>query len=148
MQRRSLLAVVPALFVAGCTSPVGDDGTESETSYEDTDFAVTAAECGTEREAASVSFDAEGATVTVEGTTSGPNACYAARLADANYDADADEFTLVVEAYREAGADGCAECIMEVDYEATASFAGEVPGSVAVVHASRGETREVATASP
>lgn len=150
MQRRRVLAAVSAVFVAGCTGPAADssDGTTSgAVSLTDTGFAVTDAGCGSEREAASVAFDADTGTVAVTGTTSAPNTCYSARLADAAYDGGADEFRVTVEAF-EAEQGGCGECITEVDYEATASFAGGLPGRVVVVHRSRGSEREVAAAGP
>lgn len=151
MKRRDVIATVATVSVAGCTGPAADDEQPGDDtpSYEDTTFEVTDAGCGGPAEEAAVSFDESDESVAVSGTTSGPNGCYLARVADASYDASGDEFRLVVAAYDDADPDeGCTECITEIDYEATASFDGGLPGRVVVVHRSRGEEREVANASP
>ncbi|MXR21618.1 hypothetical protein [Halobacterium bonnevillei] len=151
MKRRAVIASASAVLVAGCTGPAADDGQSGgdTPSYEDTSFEVTDAGCGGPAEAAAVSFDESHESVAVSGTTSGPNGCYLARVADATYDASGDEFRLVVEAYDDADPDeGCTQCITEIDYEATASFDGGLPGRVVVVHRSRGEERDVTNASP
>ena len=44
------------------------------------------------------------------------------------------------------GSDVCAQCIVEIEYEATAAFEGDLPESVRVVHEAMGETKTVATA--
>jgi hypothetical protein len=151
MKRRDVIASASAVLVAGCTGPAADDGQSGDDTptYADTSFEVTDAGCGGPAEAAAVSFDETDESVAVSGTTSGPDGCYLARVADATYDASGDEFRLVVEAYDDADPDeGCTQCITEIDYEATASFDGGLPGRVVVVHRSRGEEREVANASP
>ena len=155
MKRRQVI-VGSATLVAGCTGPVADDGeqagTESDSrgvSYAETAFQVVAVDCGVAAEDATVSFDSDGETMRVEGTTTGTNACYSARVADATYDSAVDEFELVVAAYSDAAPDeACADCITEVDYDATARFNGGLPGRVVVVHRSRGDEREVETTSP
>jgi predicted secreted protein len=151
MQRRQVLAAASTLFVAGCTGPAASAPEEptgtptGSVALEGTGFDVTDAGCGVEREAAAVAFDADAVSVT--GTTSGADACRSARLADATYDASTDRFDVVVETYR-AETGGCAQCITEIDYEATASFSGGLPGTVVVTHRSRGGDREVERASP
>jgi hypothetical protein len=146
MRRRQVLASVPLALTAGCLGRSG--GADSrEVTLGETTFELVERGCGNEVETASVSVDSDAALVSVSGTTSGANTCYRARIANSSYDEGADEFELVMEAY-DANDGACAECVTELDYEATADFEGGLPGSVVVVHDSRGTRRTVATASP
>ena len=73
--------------------------------------------------------------VTVEGTISGRDTCYTARLASATYDADADLLSVEVESYRDADPEeACAMTLVEIDYRATFTFSGGTPADVAVDH--------------
>lgn len=87
------------------------------------------------------------ATVSVSGTTSAQNGCYTAELAEVTYDSDANELRVVVAAVERGGVEGCLQCITELDYDASVSFDDGLPERVVVVHRSRGEEREVATAT-
>jgi hypothetical protein len=139
MRRRDVLAAVPAVAVAGCLGGPGADSGDSGVG--DTEFAVTDAGCGRQREDASVAV--EDGTATVTGTTSAPNGCYTAELASATVDGDALRVT--VAAVQREGVDQCVQCITELAYEATVTVAGSLPERVVVVHRSRGEDREVAS---
>ncbi|MFC3478209.1 hypothetical protein [Halobacterium litoreum] len=140
MRRRTVLAAASTLLTAGCLGAGGGDG-PSGPGLVDTDFELVDAGCGVERESASVS--ASDGVVTVAGTTTAPNGCYTAELADAT-DADG-ELRVVVAAVEREDVQGCAQCITELDYEATATFDGGLPERVVVVHRSRGGEREVAS---
>lgn len=149
MRRRQVLAAVPVALSAGClgrSDGYGSDGGGGVV-HEQTALEITDVGCGTATETASVSFDSAHQRVSVTGTTSAPDACYRARVGSATYDGETDEFELVVEAF-DAKEGVCTECITEIDYETTSDFDGGLPGTVVVVHDSRGKRREVATASP
>ncbi|QLH84868.1 hypothetical protein HZS54_00425 [Halosimplex pelagicum] len=99
----------------------------------DRSFDVTDSGCGTQTDDASVAFDGDGATVTVTGTIWGNDACYTAALSDVRL--DGDELTVVVGSMSDAGTDtACAQCITEIDYEATVTLDGALPQTVTVVH--------------
>lgn len=108
----------------------------------DSSLAVTDSGCGGQTDDASVAFDGAGGTVTVTGTTWGSDACYTAVLSDVRLDGDAA--TVVVGSESDAGTDTmCAECITEIDYEATVTFDSALPREVAVVHTHDGEDTRV-----
>lgn len=108
----------------------------------DRSLQVTDSGCGTQTDAASVAFDEGGRTVTVTGTIWGSDACYTAVLSDVSLDGDA--LTVVVGSESDAGTDTmCAECITEIDYEATVTLEGALPREVTVVHGSGGEQTRV-----
>ncbi|WP_415378634.1 hypothetical protein [Halosimplex sp. TS25] len=108
----------------------------------DESFSVTDSGCGTETDEASVSFDESGGTVTVTGTIWGNDACYTAVLSDARL--DGGTLTVVVGAESDAGTDtACAECITEIDYEATVALDAALPETVTVVHEHGGEDTRV-----
>jgi hypothetical protein len=106
------------------------------------EFTVVASDCGQGTDDSTISYGANG--VTIEGVASAPNPCYTARLVDAAYDAEADALTVTVESYLPEGEQDtvCAECVADVEYTASVSFEGGLPGRVAVTHGDR----EVATA--
>ena len=113
----------------------------------DSSFSVTGSGCGSQTDDASVSFDDGAGTVSVSvsGTIWGNDACYTARLADTTY--ESDTLTVVVASESDAGTDTmCAECITEVDYEATVTFDGALPGKVEVKHRHGDDTSTVTTA--
>lgn len=161
--RRTLLVragACGALALAGCLgagTPDGTTGTPTDTptstpapvSLENASLRVTGAGCGQEVDAADVEFRPEGRIVRVTGTIPGSDACRTAVLAGTDYDADADRFRVVVATERREptdGTTGCAQCIVELDYEVTCEFAdpGGLPGAVEVVHGT-GEDRRVVT---
>jgi hypothetical protein len=108
----------------------------------DSSLAITDSGCGGQTDDASVDFDEDGATVTVTGTTWGSDACYTAVLSDVSLDGDAA--TVVVGSESDAGTDTmCAECITEIDYEATVELDGALPRTVTVVHGHSGEDTRV-----
>ncbi|UPV76051.1 hypothetical protein M0R89_08325 [Halorussus limi] len=102
--------------------------------------------CGAPRGEASVSFRDGGSSVVVSGTIPGSNDCYIARLADVSYDPATRALDLTVASMAKEGAEMCAQCIVEIEYEATLSFADGGPASVTVTHAAMGESKTVATA--
>ena len=154
MDRREYLGRMAALgasALAGCTGSNVPDigGTETDVAAPGTpvlaerSFEVVGKGCGTETNEASVSF---GRKVTVTGTITGSDACKTARLAAAEFRDGA--FRVVVETADEEGsADVCAQCLTEIDYEATFEFDGNAPGTVIVEHEWAGGRTTVATAS-
>ena len=161
MKRRTILARVGALGTAGLAGCVsggdgggapGDggttDGTTTDSSMtptlEDATIEVQANDCGEEASAATVSFAED---VTVEGTIWAPNPGWTAVLADASYDAAADELAVTV-GIEEADDDGpVVQCIAEVEYRVTATFADGGPGTVTVTHETNDGTETAATSS-
>ncbi|MFC7140227.1 hypothetical protein ACFQMA_10335 [Halosimplex aquaticum] len=112
----------------------------------DKSFSVTGSGCGGQTDDASVSFDESGGTVTVTGTIWGNDACYTAVLSDVRLDGGA--LTVVVAAESDAGTDtACAECITEINYEATVALDAALPETVTVVHEHGGEDTRVTSAS-
>lgn len=131
------------------TSETTDATTAEETGQQvtvsDTSFEVLESGCGKPTSQASVDF-ADESSVGVTGTVSGANACYTAELADANYDSETDAAVVTVASKKAEDAEMCADCITEIDYEATVTFEGGLPATVEVVHQSLDETATVATA--
>lgn len=122
------------------TGTPDDEPSATPSGVADTGLKVTDSGCGTQTDEASVAFD-EG-TVTVTGTIWGSDACYTAVLSDVSLDGGA--LTVVVAAERDADEDtACADCIAEVDYQATVTFDGGLPAEVTVVHRHGGEDSKV-----
>lgn len=156
MRRRDLLGTGLAGAVAalaGCVSGVGDpepaapggngtDGNRTTTAggdgdvpaVDDSSFEVRNRGCGTAAETATVDLDESAAEVTVDGTTTGSNACFTAELADATVDPDVDALWVAVETREEGGAGACAQCLTEIDYRARFALDGGVPTRVVVTH--------------
>ncbi len=171
MRRRDVLATIGLASLAGCIGSGGggsntttDSTTDEPTTTDDpttsepttttdggadwsADLEVLAVECGSpEDESATISFTDEGPSVS--GTIIGSDMCYIARLDRLVYDEMTRELVVVVESVSDADADtACAECIAAVDYRFTATFTGEGPTSVEVVHKARGREQTVASAS-
>lgn len=158
MRRRTLIKRTAALATAGTLAGcVGQYNPADETtadpattepqppSLTDSDLSVIDSGCGTETNEATVSFDDGTRLVTVTGTITGSDACKTATLADAAYDADADELAVTVATTDKEDAEMCGQCLTEIEYEAEFSFDGGLPASVTVSHQSMGETSTVAT---
>lgn len=151
MRRRDVLATLATVAAAGCTGTPGGSGdgatgtTTQRPRVAGTSFEVTSTGCGRLKETATVSVGDSGISVT--GTTSETSGCYTAELDSATYDADGDELRVVVVAVEREDADACVQCLTEIDYAASVEVDGGLPGTVVVVHRSRGEERTVATAS-
>ncbi len=143
------------MAVAGCTAGPSDDGAggtdpnDSNDSNDsngtdgasgaavnllNTDFEVVSQDCGQGTNDSDVAYGES--SVTVEGVVSGSDTCYTARLQDATYDADADTLTVAVESYvpEENEGQACAQCIVDIQYTATADFEGGLPAKVVVTH--------------
>jgi len=155
MDRRELLATTGALLgtasLGGCldrygvpTDGSGEDG--DAPTLTDESFEMTDAGCGEGDNDATVGFDADAGTVEVSGTIPGADACHVARLVEAGYDADAGSLAVTVESVRRDDAEACADCISEIDYEATFTFDGGLPASVTVTHEALDESTTVASA--
>ena len=156
MDRREMLARTGALLgtvsLGGCLSryddvPVGDGETteRSTPTLASRSFRMTDAGCGQQTSEATVEFRRETPTVAVTGTIPGPNTCHEASLGDASYDPEEGTLDVTVVTAAREGSDGCAQCIVELDYEATFQFDGGLPATVTVTHESMGETETVAT---
>ncbi|WP_134668730.1 hypothetical protein [Halorussus marinus] len=157
MDRRELLAGAGASLAAaslgGCLDRYGvpeegSGGGGGAPTLAEESFEMTDADCGTAANDATVGFDAEEGTVEVTGTVPGADACHVARLAGADYDPDADSLAVTVESVRRDDAEACADCVSEIDYEASFAFDGGLPASVTVTHEALGETSAVASADP
>lgn len=165
MNRRTLLRSVGAVGIAalaGCGSTDDSaDGTPSDTAtatpatatpttptMTDQNVSIVRIESGQQQDTAGV--DVDGTTVTVEGTVWGSDGCTTAELAEASYDAAADELTVgVATTEREAMAtDVCTQAIVEIEYRATVTFENGVPGTVVVTHDHGDGPETVTTDSP
>lgn len=126
-------------------TPSGTDG-----GLTDSSLTVVDVGCGTQHDAADVRFEAENGTVVVTGTLWGSDLCKIPALADARFDAEADELTVTVTTTNRDpdGTPVCGECIAELDYRTTHQFAGSLPGSVTVVHDHGDDSSTVTTATP
>lgn len=146
MKRRALLATggsALGALLAGCTSDGTGDGGSQTPSPSPTDapprvtsrsFTASDPTCGGQVEKASVSSESsDGYRVVVTGTTSTPTPCYRAELQSATYDGERDELTVTV-VTAETDAEMCAQCIAEIDYEASVSFENGLPETVVVRH--------------
>jgi len=109
-------------------------------------FELLGVACGEPTSEASVAFADGGSSVVVTGTVPGSNDCYRARLADASYDAETRTLDVTVASMAKEGAQACAQCIVEIEYEATVSVSGDGPERVTVTHSAMGESKIVATA--
>lgn len=149
MNRRTLLqraGIVGATLLAGCSSS-GSPGGESpdpETDTEDpdasqspvletTEFSVDGRSGGSQRDEATVRFD--GQRVVVEGVIWGSDGCKTATLLDSAYDRATDTHTVTVGTTdREDAGEMCTQALVEIEYTATATFEGGLPGRVVVRH--------------
>jgi hypothetical protein len=163
MRRRILLraaALGGAGLLAGCTgdpSPNigrGNDSSTDSASESSTDapsetptaspssgdsgvdgsFTVTNIDCGTGEDSADISVC--GDTVTVGGVASASDPCRTARLVDERTTVSNDTLHVAVETYvpPENEDEVCAQCLADVDYEATFTFGGALPDRVEVSH--------------
>lgn len=82
--------------------------------------------------------------VSVVGCVSGAAECAIARLARADYDAESDVATVVVETVERTDAENCTESPVTRGYEATLRFESGLPGRAVVVHDDADGRREVA----
>lgn len=163
MRRRMLLrtaALGGAGLLAGCTgepSPRTDDEagsptdsptrspmesssettTDSRTPGEsgfDRSFDVTNVDCGSSEDSADVTAD--GDAVVVTGVAGASDPCYSARLVDERTTVSDGTLSVAVETYvpPENEDKACAQCIANVDYEATFTFHAGLPDHVEVSH--------------
>ncbi len=100
----------------------------------DTAFEIRDQGCGNGSQRATVQTDESESRVVVEGAATAPNACYTAELADATYDAEADALSVAVRTFEREDAEVCAQCLTTIEYTATVSFEGGLPGRVSVRH--------------
>jgi hypothetical protein len=151
MDRRNLLRAVAGVTAAGVAGCAADaPGSEPAT---DTDSTTTATEpdntpisevqleptdggCGQQVDTASITVDAETGEVRVTGTIWGSDTSKLPVLDIWQYDPDDDELSLRVTTRAKQSEETAVylTCIVELDYELTAAFAGPAPGSVQVVH--------------
>ncbi|MFQ3320915.1 MAG: hypothetical protein ACI8UR_000748 [Natronomonas sp.] len=156
MKRRALLVAAAAATttsVAGCLAdapgaePEPDaDGTPTSTPYRrlvDQTFEVERVECGNEYGSHDVTSGDD--VVTIEGVLDGRNTCYTAELVTAEYDSDADELYVDIASVEKDDSEGCATCIVEIEYVATFTFENGTPSSIRVEQ--RGATSGSASSS-
>ena len=115
--------------------------TDPKTAVTDQSLTVTGRECGAQRHEATVAFDEAAGTVTVEGTIWANDLAYTAELASVTY--GDGTLTTTVATDRDEDAMG-AQCIAEIDYEASVTVAGGLPSRVTVRHRHDGETTTAA----
>lgn len=152
MKRRTLLHSIPLLgagSLAGCTAGrrVGGEETTSvgpvEPELASTDFEVLRQGCGNQVNEATIESGDD--TVEITGTIAGSDACKTAELADATYDPDTDELQVTIATTDREDAGACAQCIVEIEYRATATFTGGLPPNVVVRHEGTGDPGVVAS---
>jgi hypothetical protein len=160
MNRRALLqcaGVVGAALLAGCSSsggpgegptdePPTDGGEPSQSPVlADTEFVVDAQSSGTQRDEATVQFD--GQRVVVDGVVWGSDGCKTATLLHSAYDPETNTHTVTVGTTDRADAgEMCTQAIVEIEYTATATFEGGLPGRVVVRHDHGDGSEQVADA--
>ena len=167
MDRRQLLArfgaVLGTASLGGCLERYREiaGGTGDETTTEGTitgetaggrptlasqTFEIVDGGCGQQKSDANVEFDSAATSVAVTGTIAVSDACHTAKLAGASYDPESGTLEVTVVSKKKEGADICAQCIVEIDYEASFDFEGGLPQTVTVVHEAMGESKTVAKA--
>lgn len=160
MNRRTFLTVVAVgsvAGVAGCVSSTNpgtgsesttdDPTTEQSPTFTNKSFTVLSKDCGSAVSEASVSFQPEQSQVQVSGTIFGPSACYTGTLESASYDGESDTLTVHVVTEEPDEDAMCAQCIQEIQYEASIGFENGLPETVVVTHTTDGKAHEVARAS-
>jgi hypothetical protein len=95
-------------------------------------FELTGRGCGEGKEAVDITFD--GDFVRLDGVITGSDACYVAEQESAIYDAANDRLSVNVRAFRPDDEEACADCVVDISYEARYTFEGETPKEVAVSH--------------
>lgn len=122
--------------------PLTGSGGDSSTMTEliDRSFTVESITSGGDGRTADATFDEDAGTVVVTGTIVGKDGCATAELGSAIYDADADELHVDVVTTRQEGAEDkvCTQALVDIDYEATFTFEGEIPSSVSISHDGQG----------
>mgnify|MGYP000374459186 CR=1 FL=1 len=130
------------------TATATDTATPTDTpmtpTLDDATLEVQRNDCGEQASEASVGF--EGDSVVVEGRVWGSDPGWTAVLADADYDRAADELSIVVGLTQRETSGPVVQCIAEIEYRATATFADGLPGTVTVVHETNEGQETVATA--
>lgn len=132
------------------TTTPGETTTPPSEGASATDFTVLDQGCGTTTHDASIDFESDGSRVVVTGRVPGSDTCRTATLESASYDAETDEFDVVVATTDRTDEDetkACGECIVSIEYEATFDFDGDLPSTVTVTHAGYDGEREVASAA-
>lgn len=149
MKRRTVLSSAGglALFaLAGCldrggagNDPYEEDDANLPDGVVDRTFEVVSVRGGSQTQEADVSFDNR---VRISGTTTGNNGCYTARLKDVSF--EGGELEVTVEAYEDKDDDQmCTQSLVEIEYEASFQFEGDLPDRVVVKHDSMGGVETV-----
>ena len=157
LNRREVLgaaAGVGALVVAGCTGTAGNPGRPGtdngsgngegssptrtgSAAIADSSVRTVGTECLSGDRRTDIEFNDEAGRVVVTGVIEAPTPCHAATLREASYDASEDR--LRVDIGTEAdGSDNCVECVGGIAYEATVTFATDVPREASVAHDGEG----------
>lgn len=102
--------------------------------------------CGNPVSEGTIGFEAK--RVVATGTITGSDSCATAIIGEAAYDRARDRLRLVVatEFERESGT-VCSQCLTEIDYEATVTFATDAPETVVLVHRGATDESRVTTAT-
>lgn len=106
---------------------------DNPSSVSGTSFDIVSVDCGEGENQATVSFSEH---VSIKGVVRGSNTCYTAELKSTDYDARADRLAVQVRSYvpdsDQSG--GCAQCIVDIEYNAEVRFDGDLPETVVVKH--------------
>jgi hypothetical protein len=153
LNRREVLGAAAgagALVVAGCTGTAGDPGRPgTDTGSEDGENSGTTeggsraiaessvrtvgTECLSGDQRTDIEFNDEAGRVVVTGVIEAPTPCHAATLREASYDASEDRLSVNIGTEAD-GSDSCVDCVGGVAYEATVTFAADVPREASVAH--------------
>lgn len=127
-------------------TPRTEQPTETAAASELTDqrLVVGTRHCGGGEPAASVRF---GDGVSVTGRIVGEDACQTATFGSVAY--DGTRLEVVIETTPAEGTEDrvCADCLIDISYEASFTFAGSLPERVVVTHRAMGQTQVVADVS-
>lgn len=115
------------------TEPATDSSTPRESEFERS-FTVTSVDCGTGEDRAEITVD--GDAVVVDGIASAADPCRTARLVADETGLSDGTLHVAVETYvpPENEDEVCAQCLADVDYEATFTFDDGLPERVTVSH--------------
>lgn len=104
------------------------------------EFTSHAPECGQGIDDANVTFQPEEGRIVVEGVIRGSDLCKRARLKDVSYDPEAERLSVSIAAVDRAECQNggiAGQCIVDIPYEATFTFDGDIPTEVTVSHGER-----------
>jgi len=104
-------------------------------------FSSQSPECGEGNDDVDISFDDDAGEIVLDGVIRGSDLCKRARLESVEHDESADKLRVEIGTVdREQCQDGdmaAGQCLVDIEYEATFSFEGEIPSEASVNHGDR-----------